>query len=189
MRPLGCTGLLSIFTLSQILSSALAEIYFCKCMCFSNYTIVPIYRPKDPAKPCLSCTKQFCLDQKLAICQNAKLGNTNLDTGTGEEGDVRTKCFQRDSAKDQVVSMEEVGSKLFNFGSPEVGAIAPFIMSWEADEAPQYVSAFASFQKSPSVSEKLGFDDSIFRLDLENKWKLKRNQFQLNIPRHENWLR
>ncbi|CAH7669868.1 expressed protein, partial [Phakopsora pachyrhizi] len=75
----------------------------CKCMCFSNYTIVPLYRPKDPTKPCLSCTKQFCLDQKLDICQNAQIGNTNLDTGTGEEGDIRTKCFQRDSAKDQAI--------------------------------------------------------------------------------------
>lgn len=34
-----------------------SSLYFCKCMCFSNYTILPLYRPADPAKPCLSCTK------------------------------------------------------------------------------------------------------------------------------------
>ncbi|KAH9820267.1 hypothetical protein DFH28DRAFT_955832 [Melampsora americana] len=86
-----------------LISPIIADISFCKCMCFSNYTIVPLYRPKDIEKPCLSCTKQFCLDQKLVICQNAQLGNTNPDTGTGEEGDVRTKCFQRDSAKDATI--------------------------------------------------------------------------------------
>lgn len=43
---------------------------YCKCICFSNSTIIPLYRPADPSKPCLSCTKQFCLDQKLAICRS-----------------------------------------------------------------------------------------------------------------------
>ncbi|OAV94409.1 hypothetical protein PTTG_26952, partial [Puccinia triticina 1-1 BBBD Race 1] len=93
----------SIFVLLQLVSFGAADISFCKCMCFTNYTIVPLYRPKDLSKPCLTCTKQFCLDQKLSICQDAKLGNTNLDTGTGDEGDIRTKCFQRDSTKDQVI--------------------------------------------------------------------------------------
>ncbi|KAI7946670.1 hypothetical protein MJO29_011197 [Puccinia striiformis f. sp. tritici] len=92
-----------IFLLLDLMSYTVADISFCKCMCFNNYTIVPLYRPKDPSKPCLTCTKQFCLDQKLTICQDAKLGTTNLDTGTGDEGDIRTKCFQRDSTKDQVI--------------------------------------------------------------------------------------
>lgn len=39
-------------------------------ICFSNSTIIPLFRPSDPSKPCLSCTKQFCLDQKLAICKS-----------------------------------------------------------------------------------------------------------------------
>ncbi|KAA1096493.1 hypothetical protein PGT21_018409 [Puccinia graminis f. sp. tritici] len=102
-RPnLTYTSILILFLL-QLTSFSVADISFCKCMCFNNYTIVPLYRPKDVSKPCLTCTKQFCLDQKLSICQDAKLGNTNLDTGTGDEGDIRTKCFQRDSTKDQVI--------------------------------------------------------------------------------------
>jgi len=42
---------------------------YCKCICFSNSTIIPLYRPADETKPCLSCTRQFCVDQKLAICK------------------------------------------------------------------------------------------------------------------------
>jgi hypothetical protein len=38
-------------------------------MCFDNFTIVPLYMPDNPSKPCLSCTRQFCLDQKLPICR------------------------------------------------------------------------------------------------------------------------
>ncbi|KAF8335483.1 uncharacterized protein EI90DRAFT_2913297, partial [Cantharellus anzutake] len=72
-------------------------------ICFSNYTIQPIYRPTDPSKPCLTCTKQWCLDQKLPICLNAGLGDQNPDTGTGKEGDVDTRCFQRDSPRDQMI--------------------------------------------------------------------------------------
>jgi len=79
-------------------SDVSSSIYFCKCICFSNYTILPLYRPADPAKPCLSCTKQFCLDQKLAICKDASKGEADYDTATGDEGDVQTKCFQRDSS-------------------------------------------------------------------------------------------
>ncbi|KAK9900305.1 hypothetical protein P389DRAFT_165530 [Cystobasidium minutum MCA 4210] len=77
---------------------ASSSLYFCKCMCFSNYTILPLYRPADPAKPCLSCTKQFCLDQKLSICKDASLGDVDPDVATGNEGDIQTRCFQRDSA-------------------------------------------------------------------------------------------
>ncbi|KEP47399.1 putative transmembrane protein [Rhizoctonia solani 123E] len=75
---------------------------FCKCICFSNYTILPIYHPTTD-KPCLSCTKQWCLDQKLDICAGAKLGDSNPDTATGKEGDVEARCFQRDSPRDQLV--------------------------------------------------------------------------------------
>lgn len=67
---------------------------FCKCLCFSNSTIIPLYLPKDPIHPCLSCTKQFCLDQKLPACVGASSGDEDLDTGTGEEGDVEARCFR-----------------------------------------------------------------------------------------------
>ena len=63
-------------------------------ICFQNYTILPLSEPENLATPCLSCTKQWCLDQKLAICVNAQLGDTNLDTATGKEGDVEARCFR-----------------------------------------------------------------------------------------------
>jgi len=77
---------------------------FCKCICFgSNYTILHLALPDNPSKPCLSCTKQWCLNQNLPICQGAMLGDTDPDTATGKEGDVEARCFQRDSLRDQMV--------------------------------------------------------------------------------------
>ncbi|KIO25779.1 hypothetical protein M407DRAFT_243975 [Tulasnella calospora MUT 4182] len=79
-------------------------VYLCKCICFgANYTILPIYKPTNPEKPCLTCTKQWCLDQKLPICVGADIGGTNPDTGTGKEGDVEGRCFQRYFPRDQIV--------------------------------------------------------------------------------------
>ncbi|KAI0814946.1 hypothetical protein BC629DRAFT_1670593 [Irpex lacteus] len=77
---------------------------FCKCICFgSNYTILHLSLPDNPSKPCLSCTKQWCLNQNLPICAGATLGDANPDTATGKEGDVEARCFQRDSPRDQFV--------------------------------------------------------------------------------------
>ncbi|TFK41141.1 hypothetical protein BDQ12DRAFT_720847 [Crucibulum laeve] len=77
---------------------------FCKCICFgSNYTILHLDNPDNPSQPCLSCTKQWCLNQNLPICAGASLGDTNPDTATGKEGDVEARCFQRDSPRDQLV--------------------------------------------------------------------------------------
>ncbi|KAI5898306.1 uncharacterized protein SCHCODRAFT_02611714 [Schizophyllum commune H4-8] len=77
---------------------------FCKCICFgSNYTILHLDIPDNPAQPCLSCTKQWCLNQNLPICAGASLGDTDPDTATGKEGDVEARCFQRDSPRDQLV--------------------------------------------------------------------------------------
>ncbi|KAG6335279.1 hypothetical protein ID866_3808, partial [Astraeus odoratus] len=77
---------------------------FCKCICFgSNYTILQMHTPDNPNKPCLSCTKQWCLNQNLPICAGASLGDTDPDTATGKEGDVEARCFQRDSPRDQLV--------------------------------------------------------------------------------------
>ena len=50
--------------------------------------------PDNPSQPCLSCTKQWCLNQNLPICAGASLGNTNPDTATGKEGDVEARCFR-----------------------------------------------------------------------------------------------
>ncbi|KAG6381185.1 hypothetical protein JVT61DRAFT_5587 [Boletus reticuloceps] len=77
---------------------------FCKCICFqSNYSILQMDASDNPSKSCLSCTKQWCLDQRLGICDGATLGDTDPDTATGKEGDVEARCFQRDSPRDQLV--------------------------------------------------------------------------------------
>ncbi|KAH8835739.1 hypothetical protein DL96DRAFT_1575392 [Flagelloscypha sp. PMI_526] len=77
---------------------------FCKCICFgSNYSISHLTTPDNPAQPCLSCTKQWCLNQNLPICAGATLGDPNPDTATGKEGDVEARCFQRDSPRDQLI--------------------------------------------------------------------------------------
>jgi len=72
-------------------------------ICFSNYTILHMAIPDNPKQPCLSCTKQWCLNQNLPICAGATLGDANPDTATGKEGDVEARCFQRDSPRDQLV--------------------------------------------------------------------------------------
>ncbi|KAJ3894969.1 hypothetical protein GG344DRAFT_39768, partial [Lentinula edodes] len=73
-------------------------------ICFqSNYSILHLTLPDTPSQPCLSCTKQWCLNQNLAICAGASLGDTDPDTATGKEGDVEARCFQRDSPRDQLV--------------------------------------------------------------------------------------
>ncbi|KAF5375099.1 hypothetical protein D9758_000257 [Tetrapyrgos nigripes] len=87
---------------------------FCKCICFgANYSILHMELPDNPAQPCQSCTKQWCLNQNLPICAGASLelqskpslskGDTDPDTATGKEGDVEARCFQRDSPRDQLV--------------------------------------------------------------------------------------
>ena len=50
--------------------------------------------PDDPSKPCLSCTKQWCLNQNLPKCAGASLGDANPDTATGKEGDIEARCFR-----------------------------------------------------------------------------------------------
>lgn len=65
-------------------------------ICFqSSYAILPLNIPDNPSQPCLSCTKQWCLNQNLPICAGASLGNTNPDTATGKEGDVEARCFRK----------------------------------------------------------------------------------------------
>lgn len=91
---LGLVILLMPFLTSAYLFST-PPMSFCKCLCFgTNSTILPLYLPKDPLAPCLTCTRQFCLDQKLGICLGAKSGEEDLDTGKGESGDVEARCFR-----------------------------------------------------------------------------------------------
>lgn len=73
----------------------LAATSFCKCTCFSNSTIIPLTElpGESTAKKatCNDCNRQFCLSYNLPICKDAK------------DDDVFTTCFQRDSAKDQMI--------------------------------------------------------------------------------------
>ncbi|BGP28494.1 hypothetical protein JCM10296v2_000229 [Rhodotorula toruloides] len=85
------------------LSSSSTGMSYCKCVCFGNSTIIPLYRPAIPSNPCLSCTRQFCLDQKLAACVGAQNPEEDPDTATGEGGDVEARCFQRDSPKSHFI--------------------------------------------------------------------------------------
>src|SRR5712691_10730211 len=64
-------------------------------ICFgTNSSILRLDVPDNPSKPCLSCTKQWCLNQNLPICAGATLGDTDPDTATGKEGDVEARCFR-----------------------------------------------------------------------------------------------
>jgi len=94
----------SLFLVVQCSLNKWEATSFCKCICFqSNYSILHLNIPDNPAQPCLSCTKKWCLNQNLPICAGASLGVTNPDTATGKEGDVEARCFQRDSPRDQLV--------------------------------------------------------------------------------------
>ncbi|KAH9985383.1 hypothetical protein BJV74DRAFT_846896 [Russula compacta] len=104
------TCLLLLFSFCSLLPTVAAlgnkweATSFCKCICFgTKSSILRLDTPDKPSKPCLSCTKQWCLNQNLPICAGASLGDTDPDTATGKEGDVEARCFQRDSPRDQLV--------------------------------------------------------------------------------------
>lgn len=99
--------------------------------CFTNSTIIPLDAPDTSKAPssssnkdttgthrtrtCADCTKSFCLDYNLPICEKA-----------GDD-DVFTTCFQRDSAKDELV--------VFIFIFATVGllvwaGVKPYVMKW-----------------------------------------------------------
>ncbi|GAA5871932.1 hypothetical protein JCM3774_000732 [Rhodotorula dairenensis] len=84
-------------------SSSFTAMSYCRCACFGNSTIIPLYRPANPANPCLTCTRQFCLDQKLPACIGAQNPEEDPDTATGTGSDVEARCFQRDSPKSHFI--------------------------------------------------------------------------------------
>ncbi|GAA5827291.1 hypothetical protein JCM11251_001208 [Rhodosporidiobolus azoricus] len=95
-----------LFLLPPPAAASSTAMTFCKCVCFgqtANSTIIPLYRPAVPSNPCLSCTRQFCLDQKLPQCVGAQNPEEDPDTATGEGGDVEARCFQRDSPKSHFI--------------------------------------------------------------------------------------
>ncbi|KAF8250920.1 hypothetical protein K440DRAFT_526835, partial [Wilcoxina mikolae CBS 423.85] len=76
-----------ILLLLASITSATSPALFCKCICSTNSTIIPL----PQTNTCQDCNRQFCLDYHLPICKTSK------------EADVVTTCFQRDSMKDKVV--------------------------------------------------------------------------------------
>jgi len=71
--------------------------FLCRCTCFqTNTTVIPLYAPSSTSNsknPCTSCTRQFCLDQNLEGCKDAKIERPDADTGTGWEGEVWARCL------------------------------------------------------------------------------------------------
>lgn len=61
---------------------------YCSCECGLNQTVIPLLDGDNNRLPCSSCTRQFCL--------NSDACNVAVEL-------VLTKCFQRESIKDQVV--------------------------------------------------------------------------------------
>lgn len=108
---------------------------FCKCTCFSNSTIIPFdaYSPSDTtqsnnsetrrARTCNDCTKQFCLDSNLPICEKAT------------ETDVFTLCFQRDSTKDQAVIYIFI---IATIGLLAWAAVKPWVVQWSEKTRARY---------------------------------------------------
>ncbi|KAK3112216.1 hypothetical protein LTR53_011754 [Teratosphaeriaceae sp. CCFEE 6253] len=95
---------LVIFLYFLSVAVAASPTSFCKCTCFANSTLIPLddsagARSSDEGatpvttqkRTCNDCTKAFCLDFHLPICQDAT------------EADVFTTCFQRDSRKDETI--------------------------------------------------------------------------------------
>ncbi|KAF2487935.1 hypothetical protein BDY17DRAFT_21222 [Neohortaea acidophila] len=111
---------LSLFSLSLAASPTL----FCKCTCFTNSTIIPLTQqsPNSDAttpttRSCNDCTKRFCLDYNLPICASAT------------EDDVLTKCFQRDSTKDEAIVLIFIFATL---GLLAWAAVKPWVVKWRA---------------------------------------------------------
>lgn len=87
-------------------NDAVTSGYMCRCTCFgTNSTVVPLPPPVpgQGGNACSACTKQFCLGLRLDMCQGAQAGSADQDTGTGYEGDVWARCFQKDTEKDYAV--------------------------------------------------------------------------------------
>ncbi|KAG8874762.1 hypothetical protein FRB97_005663 [Tulasnella sp. 331] len=165
--------------------------YFCKCICFgTNYTILPIYRPTNAAKPCLTCTKRWCADQKLPICLGADVGEIDPDTGTGKEGDIEGRCFQRDSPRDQVVvtlflltvfglligaairgRMERAGVTLNAGGRPW----------WANDDGPPSHESPYIFGLYMELTRKLGWDVKVVIPSSQKSWIGKAYQIKDTI--------
>lgn len=110
----------------KLIIRSIAPTSFCKCTCFSNSTIIQLNGARSDddgftggeskkAGTCNDCNRQFCIEYNLPICKGAK------------ETDISTICFQRDSAKDEII--------VFIFIFATVGlliwaAIRPWVGRW-----------------------------------------------------------
>ncbi|GAA6013266.1 hypothetical protein JCM11491_006336 [Sporobolomyces phaffii] len=150
------THALSPFSSSSSTSST--GMSFCRCACFGNSTIIPLYRPTTPSAPCLSCTRQFCLDQKLTQCLGAKTpDNEDPDTATGQEGDVEARCFQRDSPKSHfiVVCFLVIVSTLLALAGLKHYGFDP-AATFNRSGARGVISEFAQFVASVARRRRIG---------------------------------
>ncbi|KAK4449640.1 hypothetical protein QBC34DRAFT_438076 [Podospora aff. communis PSN243] len=64
---------------------------FCKCICLTNSTIISLTPKPGVTDLCSICNRSFCAGYRLPICKDI------------EEAQIKTDCFQRDSAKDRVI--------------------------------------------------------------------------------------
>ncbi|KTW30284.1 hypothetical protein T552_04084 [Pneumocystis carinii B80] len=69
---------------------------YCKCTCFGNSTILRLNESTIKNKPCQDCTKEFCLEQSLPICQNIQFKNPE---DLIENTDISTICFRTNKGK------------------------------------------------------------------------------------------
>ncbi|KAF1947658.1 hypothetical protein EJ02DRAFT_449135 [Clathrospora elynae] len=128
-RPPYFIFLLLTFLSALSLSLAASPTSFCKCTCFGNSTIVALDAPttsKKPASPalhlkpraskkkCSDCNRQYCLG--YSFCAGEK------------EENVLTTCFQRDSAKDQVVVFIFIGATVGLLGW---AGLRPWVEGWK----------------------------------------------------------
>ncbi|QSL64637.1 hypothetical protein MERGE_001939 [Pneumocystis wakefieldiae] len=82
-----------IILIISLLPRVKAIYSYCKCTCFGNSTVLRLNEPTIKNKPCQDCTKKFCLEQNLTICQNIEFKNPE---DLIENTDISTLCFQRD---------------------------------------------------------------------------------------------
>lgn len=84
--------LLAIACVTSVIASQ--ALSYCKCACGKYSSILELSEPSNPAKPCLDCTRQFCLEHAADLC---------LKTVATEDEMMVAECFQRESLKDEII--------------------------------------------------------------------------------------
>lgn len=85
----------NVFLLSYLACTlASSSVYYCKCTCNKNSTILNLNHEPASGKACSACNKQYCQEQLPDIC---------VASGTDSEVTVSTDCFKRQSTKDETI--------------------------------------------------------------------------------------